>query len=102
MYQNCSRNILNEAQRESNNLKRFTLSLNCSSFLLRSSSLHPEFVVQAFCLHQLAVSAALHSLVEDVDFVSVLDGGQPVCDCYARSAFLRRVKSFLYDLQSFS
>ena len=60
----------------------------------------PKFVVKSLRFQELVVSAVLHdlSVINDVDLVDVLDGGQSVGDSDGGSPDLSSVQSVLNDL----
>ena len=60
----------------------------------------PKLVVESLRFQELVVSAMLHNLsvINDVDLVDVLDGGQSVGDSDGGSSDLSSVQSVLNDL----
>ena len=60
----------------------------------------PKLVVKSLRLQKLVMSAVLHdlSVINDVDLVDVLDGGQSVGDSDGGSPDLSSVQSVLNDL----
>ena len=60
----------------------------------------PQLVVKSLRLQELVMSPVLHdlSVVNDVDLVDVLDGGQSVGDSDGGSSDLSSVQSVLNDL----
>ena len=62
----------------------------------------PQLVVKSLRLQELVMSPVLHdlSVINDVDLVDVLDGGQPVGDSDGGSSDLSSVQSVLNDLNT--
>ena len=62
----------------------------------------PKFVVESLRLQELVVSAVFHylSVIDDVDLVDVLDGGQSVGDGDGGSSYLGGVQSVLNNLNT--
>ena len=62
----------------------------------------PKFVVESLGLQELVVSAVFHylSVIDDVDLVDVLDGGQSVGDGDGGSSNLGSVQSILNNLNA--
>ena len=62
----------------------------------------PKLVVESLRFQELVVSAMLHdlSVINDVDLVDVLDGGQSVGDSDGGSSDLSRVQSVLNHLNT--
>ena len=61
----------------------------------------PELVVVTLLLEQLLMASMLHNLaiVNDVDLVNILDGGQPVCNGDGGAADLGSIQGILHYLK---